>query len=509
MRRLLTPTVQVSIGILALTVSLIFVSLSFGLLPNENRIALNARAKVSEGLAIQLAGLFVRNDQEGIRELISATAGRSDDMLSIAIRTSDGNLLAESGNHESFWQGRREGESTAAHVQIPLVTDAGRVGRIEIAFKPLASGAILGVSRSLAAFLGFICVAGFTGYYIFLRRVLRELDPGRAIPERVKAAFDILAEGVLIADDRGFILFENRAFSESIYSGEQPAAGTNIALLPWLLLPSATEHRLPWQIALAEPAISVVGFEMGIERQPGDVRWLSVNSTRIADGGGAIRGVIVTFDDVTALRDRNEQLNRSMIQLRESQWHISQQNQTLKVLASVDGLTGCLNRRAFFAEVAVRFSASGWKTNPMSVLMVDADHFKSINDRFGHAVGDRVLIGLGDQFRQLFTNEEVIGRYGGEEFCIALFGRTVREAEQFGERLRARVASACDWLPNAEPVTVSIGIACQDSRDDIDDLMRRADEALYGAKEAGRNRVVVLYNKQNLSQPHRAVGIGA
>lgn len=510
MRRILSPTVQVSIGVLALTISLIFVAFSFGLLPNENKVELNARAKISEGLAIQLAGLFARDDQEGIQELVAAATGRNKDILSIAIRKSDGGLLVASGNHDRHWRTQADGQSTATHVQIPLVSDSGPTGRIEISFRPLATGEIFGgLSHSMALFLGFICITGFAGYYVFLRRVLRELDPGRAIPERVKAAFDVLAEGVLIADDHGFILFENRAFRETLHGGEQSAAGMNISLLPWLLLPDTTERRLPWQIALTQAGTPVIGFQMAIERSPGNVRYLSVNSTCIADGRGITRGVIVTFDDVTVLHERNDQLNRSMGQLRESQWKISQQNEQLTILASVDSLTNCLNRRAFFSEVTTRLSSARSPLTPMSVLMVDADHFKSINDRFGHAVGDRVLVALGAQFKLLCTQSDVVGRYGGEEFCIATFGRSIREANRLGEQIRASAAMAKDWLPNGESVTVSIGIATQMSGDSIDDVMRRADLALYTAKESGRNRVVALHSEQIPLQPSLPTTISA
>ena len=124
-------------------------------------------------------------------------------------------------------------------------------------------------------------------------------------------------------------------------------------------------------------------------------------------------------------------------------------------------------------------------------------------------IGDRVLVALGELFTSLFGSYGLIGRYGGEEFCIALFGKSIREVEILGEQLRASVASAQGWLPNAEPVTVSVGIACQKSGDDIDGLMRRADQALYAAKENGRNRVVNLSNEQNLLQSHRSMSLKA
>jgi diguanylate cyclase (GGDEF)-like protein len=121
--------------------------------------------------------------------------------------------------------------------------------------------------------------------------------------------------------------------------------------------------------------------------------------------------------------------------------------------------------------------------------MFDADHFKSINDRFGHGVGDKVLIGMVDVMKQVCRDRHLIGRYGGEEFCVAVLGPE-EEAGALAEAIRLAV-QASSWLPEDERVTVSIGLAYASwVSKDIQDLVKRADEALYAAKKGGRNRVV-------------------
>jgi diguanylate cyclase (GGDEF)-like protein/PAS domain S-box-containing protein len=494
MKRLLSPTLQISLGLLSLTLSLILIAYAIGLIPNEDKAALEVRARISENLAIQLASLAGRNDAGAINDTIAAVIGRNRDVLSIAIRGADGKVLVASEGHTSQWTPPADGKSTATHIRVPLLNADAPGGTIEIAFRPPVTATnILGFSRTLVGLVGFMVVAGFPGFYFVLRRALRELDPSRAIPERVKAAFDTLAEGVLIMDEREYIVLANDAFVRNIYSGESGEAllGMNVNELPWLPSDHASmAAEFPWQTALhhADP---VLGRPMRLSRQSGDNRRLLVNSTRIVDGQGVVRGLIATFYDVTMLHETNEQLKLSIEQLNISQHRISEQNQQLKILAASDPLTGCLNRRSFFAEAELALRRASDQRQYMSLLMLDVDHFKSINDRFGHGVGDEVLVGLVDVLCRTCRASDLIGRYGGEEFCIMVVGLAEKDVERLAERIRLAVADVTTWLPDHRRVTTSIGIASLGGgRSAIADLVRRADEALYAAKTAGRNRVV-------------------
>jgi diguanylate cyclase (GGDEF)-like protein len=201
--------------------------------------------------------------------------------------------------------------------------------------------------------------------------------------------------------------------------------------------------------------------------------------------------VIATFDDVTVLHEINEQLNLSNHQLHLSQAKISEQNQKLWQLASTDSLTGCLNRRTFFEEAERALQGARSQRQPMSFLMVDADHFKSINDRFGHVVGDKVLVGLAGLLRSSCRDRDIVGRYGGEEFCVAIMGKTEEDVERLADRIRQSVAGIRTLLPNGERVTISVGMASlKNAPCEMADLVKRADEALYAAKAGGRNRVI-------------------
>lgn len=493
MTAVLSPKLQLSIGLLSLTISLIFIAAALGLWPDEQRAELQARATVSGALAVQLASLASRHDAEAIKDTIDAVISRSPDLLSIAIRDTDGHLVAGSPDHARLWRDPPNGKSTPTDVQVPLLNGETEAGRIELVFRPLAeAGHWFGLSSTLLMFVGFIGGAGFTGYYLILNRALRELDPGRAIPERVKTAFDTLAEGVLIMDDEERVLMTNRAFSENILGRNQAQIGSDVSVLPWLSSAAAplAPEQLPWHIAMHGDH-PVVGIAMGIGNLAGELRRLIVNATPIKDGNGVARGVIATFDDVTALHVTNEQLSRSIRQLNYSQAMISEQNRELQLRASSDSLTGCLNRRTFFERAERLLADAAEAGRPLSFVMVDADHFKTVNDRFGHVVGDNVLVSLANLLREFCVAPHLVGRYGGEEFCLAITGLSEAVVAQRLERIRSAVSDVRTWLPSGEPTTVSIGMASLDDRHcTLADLVKRADAALYAAKSGGRNRVV-------------------
>jgi diguanylate cyclase (GGDEF)-like protein len=165
----------------------------------------------------------------------------------------------------------------------------------------------------------------------------------------------------------------------------------------------------------------------------------------------------------------------------------------LETLAAVDWLTGLYNRRHFETLAHAELARSQRYVRPMSILLIDIDHFKAVNDRYGHAAGDRVLQAVAAVCQAAKRDADVVARVGGEEFALVLPETTDIAATQFAERLRAQIR---DWSLSIDgrtlALTVSIGVAGATlSTSGVGELMRRADQALYEAKRSGRNRVVV------------------
>lgn len=180
-------------------------------------------------------------------------------------------------------------------------------------------------------------------------------------------------------------------------------------------------------------------------------------------------------------RARTERALRSKLQFAETH-------------ATIDALTGLFNRRHFEARLREEVSHVRRHSRPLAMVLLDLDHFKAINDTFGHEDGDRVLSHVAGAIRAVLRAEDAAFRYGGEEFVILLRDCEVESAAVVAERLRAHLAGHPIELgagKEARVVTFSGGIACAHARNafNVSDMVARADQALYRAKRGGRDRM--------------------
>ena len=182
-------------------------------------------------------------------------------------------------------------------------------------------------------------------------------------------------------------------------------------------------------------------------------------------------------------------------------WHliglllrIHRLEQEMRQLVRHDSLTGLLSRHAFFENARSYISLATRHDIPFSVAIVDLDHFKSINDRYGHPAGDAVLRLFADVLNSVSRSSDIIGRLGGEEFALVLPNTRIVEAYEFTERLHSAIDKAVlNYNSAMIQYTVSIGLASAEpeTNNGIDNLLARADQALYEAKRAGRNQTAV------------------
>lgn len=162
----------------------------------------------------------------------------------------------------------------------------------------------------------------------------------------------------------------------------------------------------------------------------------------------------------------------------------------LELMATTDELTGLLNRREIMRILEIEIARVSRQSTPLSIMMLDLDHFKSINDNFGHQVGDATLKTAADSFGILLRKTDFIGRIGGEEFLIVLPDTDINDAYELAERIRQVLEQHTVQAPSVPACTASIGIAQCQPADNLNSLIQRADEALYKAKADGRNCVV-------------------
>jgi len=167
----------------------------------------------------------------------------------------------------------------------------------------------------------------------------------------------------------------------------------------------------------------------------------------------------------------------------------------LEALVRTDTLTGLLNRRAFMDAFELEMMRFARRRHPLCLMLLDVDHFKQVNDRYGHLAGDECLRRMATLIRERVTRpQDFVARFGGEEFVVVLFDTHLDGARHVAERIRSEVQQLqVQWETTLIPLTTSIGLcsAIPDELTGIEQYTVAADQALYEAKESGRNRVVV------------------
>jgi diguanylate cyclase (GGDEF)-like protein len=239
---------------------------------------------------------------------------------------------------------------------------------------------------------------------------------------------------------------------------------------------------------LARRARAVLRGEDGSIRQsvrlktPGGLRWVELFVQGLSDQEGRTVGATGTLRDI----DDRKRLEEHVITAKR---RAEQRAREATLLASTDELTGIANRRAFMGQLDREIAGAaefGW---PLAVAMFDVDHFKAVNDRYGHAVGDRVLQLIAARAAAVVRGGDLVGRLGGEEFGILMPGASLQEAAVVAERLRRAMETAGELDESLPAVTISVGIATREKQRDAAELLAAADVALYAAKGEGRNRV--------------------
>jgi diguanylate cyclase (GGDEF)-like protein len=184
--------------------------------------------------------------------------------------------------------------------------------------------------------------------------------------------------------------------------------------------------------------------------------------------------------------DMTEQMERQR-ELQEIQEQLEEANRKLNSLALTDSLTGLWNRRAFDARIETTVIGAQRSKQPMALLLLDVDNFKTINDRYGHPYGDIVLRHVANILGRAKRAEDLACRFGGEEFAILLPGTTIDGAQRLGQRI---IDALHSFTWEKELVTASLGLAICEPNSSSDDLVDAADSALYRAKREGKDRMV-------------------
>lgn len=475
--------VLVTLSLVGLTAS-VLVGVSFlEVIPDAESETRKRRKEMCESSAIAFSLMAQVADSQTMERYLKTIATRSDDVISMAVRQQDGTIVVECGDHETHWQ---PDSQTDADVTVNLYSEDGLWGQFEAKFENAGDANLLTPYASLDQLI-IVSVVCLVAFYMYLRVVLKQLNPSNVIPHRVRDALDTLAEGLLVLDANERIVLANRAFEESTGTCRDGLMGRSIDRLSLVNEDDITDDLTPWRNAI-ENGIAMRGRLFGINT--GDERKLtfSVGVSPIFDERGKSRGALATFEDVTRLEDKKRELAGVVASLQVSSEEIKQQNRELERLATSDSLTGCLNRRSFFGRFDADWKSAQKTGTPLAGMMVDIDFFKSINDDHGHSAGDEVLRQVGRLLMSTVRQTDVVCRYGGEEFAVLFPNTTVEQAAVVAEKVRGAMA---DLDFESFSITASLGVAEMDNETGSpQDLLDHADKCLYVAKRNGRNRVI-------------------
>ncbi|MHB0928548.1 MAG: sensor domain-containing diguanylate cyclase [Candidatus Nanopelagicales bacterium] len=277
-------------------------------------------------------------------------------------------------------------------------------------------------------------------------------------------AVQLARDPIMVTDDQMRISFVNSAFEQALgYSSEEVVGRT-----AHMLYQEAQGASVYDEIVAALSVGDDGPNRVSLRAKDGSVMHAMRSAVAVRSEVRAVSNYVVTFTDVTEL---------------------VVQHQRLQQLATTDALTGLFNRRAGEAELRRQLHQAVQSQTQLSVLMLDIDHFKRINDQFGHAAGDDVLQLVSQAMRASLRGQDAPVRWGGEEFLVVLPGASTQSAAKLAERMRAAIAG--NVQVDGSVVTVSVGVSQARGGDTVASLVERADQAMYRAKAAGRDQVAV------------------
>ena len=490
----ISPTIRISMGLILTVICIIILSDMIGFLPDRTAAVIDGRKSMAESLAVQYSLAATKNDFDSIKSSMRILVEKDDEVLSASLRRADGRLIAIAGDHLDQWKDIEDGKSTPTHIQVPIFKNTlkhKKWGTVELCFSPVNKINFLGYSITpLFLMLSFVGITGFIVFLFIIRVILRKIDPASVIPARVKNALDNFTEGVLITDEKNRIILANKAFAEYVNLTIRKLVGKNAARFEWKT--SSDSGELPWETA-TRTGQSLLNKQLHLTQETGEENTYIVNSTVIKDDNEVIRGIMSTFDDISLLEAKNTELESTLHELNLSREKVVSKNKELEILATRDPLTGCLNRRTLFDTFESNVTDAHENNSNLCCIMADIDHFKSINDEYGHSKGDEVIKLVTDTIRSCIRRDDEIFRYGGEEFCLILPGASIEVAQTTADRARAAMAekNINGTVPGASfKVTSSFGVSTiNDGAIDLQHLIDQADKALYASKNTGRNKV--------------------
>lgn len=301
---------HIALGQASLLATLVMAAAIFGLVPDRLSALREGRTALAEAMAVNGSTLITRGDVRRLEATLRTVVERNPALLSASVRRANGQPLVTVGEHELHWR-EGDGRSSDSQVEVPLFSGGESWGRVELRFSPLTPEGWLGALWDPRfGLIAFLAPSAFLLFSLYLRKMLRHLDPSHAVPPHVRSALDTLAEGLLVLDLKEHIVLANQAFAGLVGETAEALTGRYASELPWVgadgaVLPAAA---LPWARALAdgEPQRNDL---LHLRARDAEERTFIVNCSPVLGAGGRYGGVLVSLDDVTTLEQHKVELS--------------------------------------------------------------------------------------------------------------------------------------------------------------------------------------------------------
>jgi PAS domain S-box-containing protein len=300
---------HIAIGLAGIVTTAVLLAVFIGLLPDRIGALREGRIALAESVAATSTTLITANERRRLESVLRFLVERNPELLSVAVRDARDELLAVAGEHAA-WVPLEWGSANDSQVQVPLWSGQRRWGQLEMRFRPIVAEGWRGVLEfpglMLGLFLFLVCLVAFE---LYLGRVLRHLDPSRAIPGRVRAALDTLTEGLLVLDRNQHVVLANQSIAQLLGKPPEALQGMDARAIGWLGMNSAPAAvaELPWRAALDEGRVQRNAL-IRLQSAAGALRTFLVNCSPVLGAGAKPGGVLVSLEDITELEKKEVEL---------------------------------------------------------------------------------------------------------------------------------------------------------------------------------------------------------
>ncbi len=302
---------RLAFGVTSTVISVVLIGLNIGIMPDFRNVAMHDRVKLCEAIAANSSVVVRQRDLRRLDAVLQLVVERNADIMSAAVRREDGSLVVAVGDHEANWKPLEDSQSTETQIMVPIRAHNEVWGSLELSFTPLSRPGMLGYfTNPQTVLVTFIGAATFLLSSIYLGKTLQHLDPSKVVPGRVRSALDTLAEGLLVLDHNQRVMLANQAFAEIVGEAPEKLLGRGASDLPWEFPNQLEDNEYPWETAFCQET-PLAGIMLYLRDRDGKSRSFMVNCTPIPGNDGRIRGVLVSFEDVTQLEETQQELSRS------------------------------------------------------------------------------------------------------------------------------------------------------------------------------------------------------